>query len=234
MLHIHRAERADLLADALAHTLLTPLDDPFAPEVIAVPTRGIERWLTQGLSTCLGAGAGRHDGVCANIDFPFPGRLVLGALASATGLDPDEDPWPAERSVWPLLAVVDECLEQPWLKTLAEHLEGARGNPDDSTRRFAVVRRIADLFDRYGVHRPEMVRAWAAREGTEPPATAWQAELWRRLRERIGHPSPAERLDVACARIREQPQLLDLPARIALFGLTRIPHSYLDVLTAIA
>ena len=234
MLHIHRAERADLLADALAQTLLTPLDDPFAPEVIAVPTRGIERWLTQGLSTRLGAGAGRHDGVCANIDFPFPGRLVLGALAAATGLDPDDDPWPAERSVWPLLAVVDECLEQPWLKTLAEHLEGARGDPDDPTRRFAVVRRIADLFDRYGVHRPGMVRAWAAREGAGPPATAWQAELWRRLRERIGQPSPAERLDVACQRIRSDPRLLDLPARVSLFGLTRIPRSYLDVLAAIA
>src|SRR5579871_6141989 len=44
------AERADRLADGLAETLLAPLEDPFAPEVVAVPTRGIERWLTQRLS----------------------------------------------------------------------------------------------------------------------------------------------------------------------------------------
>ena len=55
MLHVHRAERADRLADGLAETLLAPLEDPFAPDVVAVPTRGIERWLTQRLSTRLGA-----------------------------------------------------------------------------------------------------------------------------------------------------------------------------------
>ncbi len=73
MLHVHRAERADVLAEGVAEALLEPLEDPFAADVIAVPTRGIERWLTQRLSTRLGAGEQRRDGVCANIEFPFPG-----------------------------------------------------------------------------------------------------------------------------------------------------------------
>ena len=234
MLHVHRAERADRLADGLAQTLLEPLEDPFAPDVVAVPTRGIERWLTQRLSTRLGASEDRFDGVCANVEFPFPGRLVLGALASATGLDPDDDLWPAARLVWPLLEVVDQCLGEPWLATLAAHLNGARGEPEDPTRRFAVARRIADLFDHYAVHRPEMLRGWAGGEGGGGSGGAWQAELWRRLRERIAQPSPAERLAVACGRIRQEPQLLDLPARVSLFGLTRMPRSYLDVLAALA
>jgi exodeoxyribonuclease V gamma subunit len=232
MLHVHRAERADRLADGLAETLLAPLDDPFAPDVVAVPTRGIERWLTQRLSTRLGTTGDRQDGVCANVDFPFPGRLIQGALAAATGIDPDNDPWVAERSVWPLLEVVDACLGEPWLATLSRHLEGARGDPEDPMRRFGAVRHIADLFDRYAVHRPGMVRAWGA--GADESADSWQPELWRRLRARIGAPSPAERLKPACERIRNDPGLLDLPARLSLFGLTRIPRSYLDVLAAIA
>ncbi len=65
-------------------------------------------------------------------------------------------------------------------------------------------------------------------------AGGWQPELWRRLRERIGAPSPAERLSDACQRIRRDPSLLDLPARLSLFGLTRMPRSYLEVLAAIA
>ncbi len=230
MLHVHRAERADRLADGLAETLRGPLGDPFAPDVVAVPTRGIERWLTQRLSTRLGTTGGRRDGVCANVEFPFPGRLIQGALAAATGIDPEHDPWVAERAVWPLLEVVDECLGEPWLATLARHLEGARGDPEDPMRRFGAVRHIADLFDRYGVHRPEMVRAWAGGDKNDD----WQAELWRRLRARIGAPSPAERLAPARERIRGDPGLLDLPARLSLFGLTRIPRSYLDVLAAIA
>ncbi len=167
--------------------------------------------------------------MCANVEFPFPGRLVTGALAAATGIDPADDPWPPERSVWPLLGVVDECVDQPWLATLARHLEGARGEPGEPTRRFATVSHIAGLFDRYGVHRPEMVRGWVEGAGQE-----WQPELWRRLRAHIGSPSPAERLTPACRRIREQPELLDLPSRLALFGLTRMPRSYLDVLAAIS
>ncbi len=230
MLHVHRAERADRLAGGLADTLLEPLDDPFASEVVSVPTRGIERWLTQRLSTRLGTTEGRSDGVCANVEFPFPGRLILGAVSAATGVEPAQDPWLPERSVWPLLEVVDECLTEPWLATLARHLEGARGNPEDPTRRFGVVHHIADLFDHYGVYRPEMLRAWAAGED----AGDWQPELWRRLRDRIGAPSPAERLTTACERIREEFGLLDLPPRLSLFGLTRMPRSYLDVLGAIA
>jgi exodeoxyribonuclease V gamma subunit len=230
MLHVHRAERADRLADGLADTLLDPLEDPFAPDVVAVPTRGIERWLIQRLSTRLGTTAGGRDGVCANVEFPFPGRLILGALAAATGIEADRDPWLAERSVWPLLEVVDDCLGEPWLQTLALHLEGTRGEAEDPIRRFGVVRHIADLFDRYGVHRPDMVRGWVAGAGGD----AWQPELWRRLRARIGAPSPAERLSAACGRIREDPGLVDLPARLSLFGLTRMPRSYLEVLGAIS
>ncbi|MBV9714528.1 MAG: exodeoxyribonuclease V subunit gamma [Solirubrobacterales bacterium] len=230
MLHLHRAERADRLADGLAETLAAPLADPFAPDVVAVPTRGVERWLAQRLSTRLGTSPERSDGVCANVEFPFPGRLVLGSLAAATGVDPEQDPWAPERSVWPLLDVVDRFLGEPWLDRLERHLRGARGDDHEPIRRFGVVRHVADLLDRYGLHRPAMVRAWAA--GADPEE--WQAELWRRLRARIGGPSPAERLPAACERIRRQPELLELPPRLALFGLTRIPRSQLDVVAAIA
>jgi exodeoxyribonuclease V gamma subunit len=232
VLHVHRAERADRLADGLAETLREPLGDPFTPEVVAVPTRGVERWLTQRLSTRLGTAAGRGDGVCANVEFPFPGRLILRALAAATGIEPDEDPWQPGWSVWPLLEVVDDCLGEPWLASLERHLRGARADPEDPPRRVSVLRHMAELFDRYGVHRPAKIRSWAA--GEIDPADGWQPELWRRLRGRIGVASPAERLGPASERIRSEPELLGLPPRLSVFGLTRLPRSYLEVLAAIA
>ena len=60
MLHVHRAARADALVAALRDLLAAPLDDPFAAELIAVPTRGMERWLAQTLSTGLGTTDGRR------------------------------------------------------------------------------------------------------------------------------------------------------------------------------
>ncbi|MGH3452315.1 MAG: exodeoxyribonuclease V subunit gamma, partial [Haloechinothrix sp.] len=47
---MHRAERADLLVGGLADELATPVGDPFDREVVAVHSRGIERWLAQELS----------------------------------------------------------------------------------------------------------------------------------------------------------------------------------------
>src|SRR3954454_8936121 len=114
MLHVHRAERADGLVAALIGMLAQPPRDPFAREVVSVPTRGMERWLTQRMSHVLGTTAGRNDGVCANIDFPSPRRLVSNALAAASGIEPEEDPWLPGRMVWPLLEVVDGALDESW------------------------------------------------------------------------------------------------------------------------
>ncbi len=72
---------------------------------------------------------------------------------------------------------------------------------------------------------------WARRSRRQ---RAWQAELWRRLRARIGVPDLAERAGRACERIAEDPALVDLPARLALFGLTRLPAGHLDILRALA
>jgi exodeoxyribonuclease V gamma subunit len=208
VLHVHRAERADGLVEALRALLAEPLGDPFAPEVVSVPTRGMERWLTQRLSASLGASEGRRDGVCANVEFPSPRRLVGDAVAAASGIEPDEDPWLPERAVWPLLELVDDAF---------------------GDRRFGIVRHVAELFDRYALHRPELLAAWKAGEGQ-----GWQAALWRRLDERLEVPGPAERGEAACARLREEPGAVDLPHRLSLFGLTRLPAGHLRVLRALA
>jgi exodeoxyribonuclease V gamma subunit len=215
MLHIHRAERADALVGALRDVLAVPLEDPFAPEVVSVPTRGMERWLTQRLSGALGASPGRGDGVCANVEFPPPRRLLGEAVAVASGIAADADPWLPERAVWPLLEVA------AGFPAIAPHLEGGR--------RFAALRHLAGLYDHYALQRPEMVRAWAAGEQAH-----WQAGLWRGLRARLGVPSPAERLPEACARLRAEPALAGLPPRLAIFGLTRLPGAHLEVLDALA
>ncbi|HUE58695.1 MAG TPA: exodeoxyribonuclease V subunit gamma, partial [Acidimicrobiales bacterium] len=237
MLHLHRSERADYLVEVLAEILADPLEDPFASEVVSVPTRGVERWLTQRLSHRLGGSPGRSDGVAANIEFPFPGSLVGAAVAAASGLDPRTDPWAPERAVWPLMEVVDDHLGDLFLKPLAEHLEASSPRGGDGVLvRFAAVRHVADLFDQYGVHRPALITSWARGERGEGLAERhlWQADLWRLLRERIGVESPAERLDRAVARIAGEPNSVQVPARLSLFGLTRLPASYLLVLRALA
>ena len=59
---VHVAAHPDVLVGRLCDLLATPLDDPFATELVAVPTRGIERWLTQRIASELGTRwSGRRD-----------------------------------------------------------------------------------------------------------------------------------------------------------------------------
>jgi len=83
-LRLHRAPRADQLAEALGTLLATPPDDPFAPELVLVPARGVERWLSQRLSHRLGRGEA-DDGVCAGV--AAEGQLLAYAPEDVYALD---------------------------------------------------------------------------------------------------------------------------------------------------
>ncbi len=238
-LSIHRSERADALVRGLAEVLASAPADPFVPDLVAVPSKGVERWIAQSLSTTLGAGAGSADGVCAHVAFPSPGRLVGEAVAVATGIEPDDDPWAGRRLVWALLDVVDGCAGEDWCRTLGRHLGLVAGRADQG-RRVATAQKLAGLFTAYAAQRPAMVRAWAAGRDTDglggalDDDVAWEAELWRRLRSALAVPSPAERVDEACRRLREDPALVDLPDRLSLFGPTRLTTDQVTVLGALA
>ena len=110
---VHRAARGDVLAEGLAAMLRDPLPDPFARELVVVPARGVERWLSQRLSHRLGPKPGRDDGVCAAVDFVSPRRLI-----SSLGSDgaEDEDPWAPANLTWPVLAVIDASANRKMIK----------------------------------------------------------------------------------------------------------------------
>ncbi|MCK6210145.1 exodeoxyribonuclease V subunit gamma [Georgenia sp. EYE_87] len=239
MLHLHRSERADALVPPLAALLADPPEDPFAPDVVAVPTRGVERWLAQRLSHHLGAGPDGEPGVCANVTFGSPHRLVGDVLTASLGLGGDDDPWQAERLTWPLLEVVDAVLGEAWAAPLARYV-GADDDEIRRGRRLGLARHLARLFAAYASQRPDLIDAWARgldEDGAGDPVPddlAWQPQLWRRLRDHVGVTSPGERLPEALRTIAERPDVVDLPDRLSVFGPTRLPEDQLRVLTALA
>jgi exodeoxyribonuclease V gamma subunit len=240
-LHLHRAERADRLIISLGELLSVPLPDPFQTEIVSVPTRGVERWLSQGLAQRLGAVPGRNDGVCVGVAFPSPRHLVARALADSGNQD-DTDPWQPRRAVWPLLRVIDGCRGEAWAAVLWHYLGGNESSTDvvRGGRRWSIARHLADLFATYSATRPTMIESWSAGQDVDavgsplPADRAWQAKLWRRLREELNAPSPAERVQAAIARLRLDPESSDLPQRLSIFGATRLSPDHLLILAALA
>jgi exodeoxyribonuclease V gamma subunit len=244
VLVVHRSADGAALARGLAQVLATPPADPFAAEIVAVPAKGVERWLAQRLSHVLGAGDG--DGVCANVTFPWPRTLLDEAVQAVSPQHADAvERWSPRRALWPLLVVVDASVTEPWCRGLARHLGGGGGgggevkDDDDKGRRLAVASRLARLFDDYAQSRPEMLCAWATgadQWGDGRPLAEdlrWQAELWRRLRQWLDAPSPAELLDGACRALREDPASSSLPQRLSVFGASRLSPTRLRVLAAL-
>ena len=235
---VHRAGRADLLAEGLAQLLRDPLPDPFARELVIVPAHGVERWLSQRLSHRLGPGEGRDDGVCAGVDFRSPASLVAELIGTR-----DADPWSPDALVWPLLEVVDAAAGEDWCRTLSAHLGHGREGEElelRQGRRYAVARRLARLFASYAVQRPGMLVDWESGHDTDGVSTGldpdlrWQPELWRRLVARVGVPSPTARHAGVLDRLRTSPDAFDLPPRLSLFGHTRIAATEVELLTALA
>ena len=174
----------------------------------------MERWLTQRLSSSLGATPAAPTACARTSSSPSRTGLVGDAVATASGVDPDADPWSPQRAVWPLLEVVGECLDEPWLRSLAVHLGDARRrrparppvrHPPPPRRAVRPLRAPP----------PGDGARLGARRG-DVPRGRWQAELWRRLRARLDEPSPAERLEPACERLRASPRSSPSRAHLAL------------------
>ncbi|MGC0362260.1 exodeoxyribonuclease V gamma subunit [Rhodococcus sp. 27YEA15] len=236
MLTLYRAERSDTLVAALAMLLQTPMAEPFAREIVAVPAKGTERWLNQQLSARLGTtDLASSDGISANIGYPSPARLVAEAVSAVSGVEADDDPWSPSRLVWSVLDAIDQSITEPWCGVLARHLDGHRAG-----RRYASASHVTELFCSYAAQRPQMLRDWSAGRLTDGHGVEladdfrWQAQLWTVVADRIDVPGPAERLEQVCRMLRNDPALVDLPERVSIFGPTRLPVDQRSVFEALA
>jgi exodeoxyribonuclease V gamma subunit len=204
------------------------------PEWVAVPSAGMRRWLPLELAKTLGASApGAGDGVAANMTLAFPG--ILRSRVLEAGRDPaDPNPWQIERLTWFVLGALDAHAGDPALAAPSTLPAGAS--------RYSRARRVADAFDRYHLHRPDMVLAWLGGADTDAmglelaPHQRWQPALWRLVRDMVGEPSPPERLGELLAGVAAGQVAVDLPDRLSVFGVTVLPGgaSFLDLVHALA
>lgn len=233
---IHVAPHPDALVALLCDQLARPVGGLFDAEVVAVPSRGIERWLTQRIAAGL-AERGVTDGICANVEFPSPGQVVRRALESVPELARSVRAWDGAGIVSHLLDVIDARLHEPWMRILARYIDEELGGSEDN--RLTAATKVGRLFSKYARRRPAMIRAWARGEDVGPdgqplaPDARWQAVLWRELRRHLDVGSLAELLPEALEPLRRGDADPGLPERVAVYGLTSTDPLDLQVLVAL-
>jgi len=210
-----RSNRTENLTDALASLVRDEPLGPFEQEAIVVQSRGMERWLTLALAERLG--------IWSNPSFPFPRAVVEqvldilseGRSDEARGYDP-------ERLKWTIAELLRE--------SAPAELQAYLGKPSDADRVLRLASSVANVFDDYVVYRPTLLQEWAKGEDSD-----WQAQLWRRVAERLGPHDLASRTGQALGVLRSKKTLQGLPFdRLHLFSLETLPPLFLELFSVLS
>jgi exodeoxyribonuclease V gamma subunit len=215
-IQVTSAHSADDLVALLARRLSAPQADILAPDVVVVPGQGMVDWLQESLSPHMGA-----SGIVANVHFWHPSEFTLKATGQ---FDHDDHSWNPAHLQWVLLE---------FLATHTGHGGVTAPGFSGAKRKLTYARRVAELFDRYAVHRPEMILEWVTGKNSDglndlPDEFSWQPKLWREIRQILGESGPEQAANHDFTSSTGHPLLAR--ARLSLFGLESFSRAKVDML----
>lgn len=208
------------LVELLADRLRVPLADPMAEEVVIVPSADITNYLKRELGVRLGE-PGKANGIVANVRFVYPRELINATASAPTGIS--DSPWDATRLTWKIASM-----------SAGSGLANLPKTFGDSP--LAASRRVADLFDRYASHRPQMLVGWAGGHRYDVATGGvqdWQVDLFKLVNEDLGSSGFEDRSFVDTAAFVEKIDPTDLPERLTVFGVDAMSRAVRNVLAAL-
>jgi len=218
-LRIVHSNRLEALAEALADLLRAEPGGPLAPERIVVPHGTVRRWLSLQLAQALG--------IAANLEFELPAGFAWSVMRSAVPKLPKEQPFAPAQLRWRIHEVLPRFAEEERDGgALRRYL--ADGDP---RKRFALADRLARVFERCAVYRPDWIRAWEAGD-----APNWQARLWRQVMDAEAEGSATHwvgAIDAFRGALEGGARPEGWPLRATFFAVPALSPSYLDMLGAI-
>ena len=218
MLILHQSNRLERLADDLAEVLRVPMRPALAPEIIAVQSNGMARWLRMRLADRLG--------VAANIHFPLPASLIWQLFGRVLPDVPEQSPYEREVLVWRLMGMLPRLSARTTSRrfaptsrmrtTTSAATSSPRGSPTSSTSTWSTGRTGSWTGSGAAATRgtPRSGASWSGRSAVAT-ACKCRSASWPR--------SPAV-LPAADA----------LPARLSLFGIPTLPPAQLAVFARLA
>jgi exodeoxyribonuclease V gamma subunit len=163
-LQLHTSNRLEALFAELAEIVGQPSGHVFRKETIVVQSIGMGRWLSLRLAEA--------QGICANVEFPFPQKFISEILEKTLPEKPDHAAYEREVMPWRIARLLPGLLDREEFAPVGRYLAGER----PALKLYQLSNRIAETFDRYLAFRPAWMLDWDA--GNE---SHWQATLWRAL-----------------------------------------------------
>jgi exodeoxyribonuclease V gamma subunit len=221
---IYRASRLEALLGPLQKLMQdVPPEHALAPHSVIAAHPGMQRWLSRELALRCGP-----RGIVANLRIELPSewldRLALAALGEeAVALRP----YRRDLLRWR----IHECLDDLRDKRVEDYLGDSGG--DRAQRRFQLAERLARIYTRYLVYRPDWLRDWAAGTDTTRSGT-FLATLWKMLHRQIALPHRGEMMARLLAQLAKPAADVLGAEPLHVFGLAHLAPVELDVLRAVA
>jgi exodeoxyribonuclease V gamma subunit len=217
-LYLHTSNLLETLLEDMVTVVRNPLPFVLQPEIIVVQSVGMGRWLSLQLA--------KEQGICANVQFPFPQRFLSDIFRVALPETPEGKHFDRQMMAWRLMHVLPQMVDRPEFEAVRNYISGER----TELKRFQLASKIAEVFDQYIAFRPQMILDWDA--GKE---NHWQAILWRELiRQAQGLHQPALGRKLAETLKYGGAVLKQLPSRVSIFGMSTLPKFYLRLIEALA
>ncbi|MBT8435426.1 MAG: exodeoxyribonuclease V subunit gamma, partial [Gammaproteobacteria bacterium] len=217
-LSILSSNRIETLQSRLTqHLAAEPLADPFAREVIVVPTYAMSRWLNLRIA--------QQQGIAANIQYPQVGEWSWELAGRILQDLPHQDPYSRDLLGWQIFAALPGLLSQDAFASLRWYLD----DDNSGIKRWQLAQRIAISFDHYQVYRPELIRDWSLGNDSQ-----WQARLWRKI---VATRKQAHRVEImggVIDRLNNNPAEINLPERISLFAISSLAPLVIEFINALA
>ena len=224
MLRLYHSNRLEALAALLAERLRSAPGDPLEAERIVVAHPSMARWLTLEIADTLG--------IAANLRFELPADFAWSIMRAALPGLGGERAYTPSRLRWRIYDTLPGFAAEegePSVAPVRGYLSGG-----GARERFELAERLARVFDRCLLYRPDWIREWE-----RGPAPHWQARLWQRLVEADAARAPGGRppghwvasIDAFRDALAQAPPA-EWPRRVCFFAVPALSPSYLEVLHA--
>ncbi|MEW5737134.1 MAG: exodeoxyribonuclease V subunit gamma [Thermodesulfobacteriota bacterium] len=211
------ANRLETAALLLCRELAERPVSLFTQETVLVQSPAHARWLSLALARVLG--------VCANVRFVLHNAFLNEAFAAAVpGAGQGAEAFSPAAMAARIMAVLPELFSHPAFSELTRYAAEDPGG----LRLTSLSMRIAELYDRYLLFRPEMMAAW-----DRGASRLWQAVLWRETAKGVPALHRPALLRALEERLRQGP-VPGLPGRVTVFGAASMPLFHLRLLSLLS
>lgn len=226
MFILHRASKTENLLAALITIIEeTPLSSAFKKESLLVQHPGMERWLSQQLA--------RQFKVWGNYQFLTPNRF-FNAIAQKINPPLTDTRVNQDAMVWQLENLLRDTLDNEHLTPVKHYLTG----DNSPLKRYQLAHKLAQLFERYQLLRPDMLTAWQHNQLLYHTETErWQKILWQQINTMPTQTNKAALWLEVIATLNSTDEgalARHLPERLCIFGVNQLSPLMLDFLHGLA